>query len=74
MAESLRDLDGQDLDLIISDLFSNDNVVPMPRRETAAVENRMDSALANLIENKIQTKALPLALRKRLMYQRAVGG
>lgn len=42
------------------------------RRASSSIESRMDSALADLIGQRIKTKALPLALRKRLMYQRAV--
>lgn len=41
------------------------------RRVSDNIESRMESALASLIEQRIQTKALPLALRKRLMYERA---
>lgn len=56
------------------------NVVPISfanpasttRRPASNIESRMDSALAGLIEQRIQTKALPLALRKRLMYQRSI--
>lgn len=43
------------------------------RRVSGDIETRMESALAGLIEQRIQTKALPLALRKRLMYQQAIG-
>ena len=42
------------------------------RRASGNIESRIDSALAGLIEQRMQTKALPLALRKRLMYQRAI--
>ncbi len=42
------------------------------RRASSNIESRIDSALNGLIEQRIQTKALPLALRKRLMYQRAI--
>lgn len=42
------------------------------RRVSSNIESRMDSALLGLIEQRMQTKALPLALRKRLMYQRAI--
>lgn len=44
------------------------------RRPSDNVDNRIDSVLAGLIEQRIQTKALPLALRKRLMYERARSG
>ena len=42
------------------------------RRASSNIDSRIDSALVGLIEQRMQTKALPLALRKRLMYQRAV--
>lgn len=42
------------------------------RRASSNVDSRIDSVLAGLIEQRMQTKALPLALRKRLMYQRAI--
>lgn len=60
----------KDLDLIMANLFLEES--PVVRRETSSIDSRTDSALAKLIDEKIQTKALPLALRKRLLYQRAV--
>lgn len=48
------------------------NVLGTTRRVSANAEIRINSALADLIEQKTKTKALPLALRKRLMYQQAV--
>ena len=67
--------DGRDdLDLIIQKLFDDDNLIEfqVTRRDIKPIETRGESALTELIENKIQTKALPLALRKRLMYERAL--
>lgn len=43
------------------------------RRESANIESRMNSTLAEVIQQRIQTKALPLTMRKRLMYERACG-
>lgn len=50
----------EDLDLIISNLFK--------------FEDKRESVLNKMIDDRIQTKALPLALRKRLLYERALAG
>ena len=66
--------DGRDdLDLIIADLFlESNNILTIPTRITFSnIDLRVESTLDEIIETKIQTKGLPLALRKRLMYQRA---
>lgn len=60
----------KDLDIIMANWFLKET--PVVKRESASMNSRTNSALANLIDEKIQTKTLPLALRKRLMYQRAV--
>lgn len=71
MTETIKEEKKQkDLDLIMANLFLEET--PVVKRESASINSRTDSALANLIDEKIQTKALPLALRKRLMYQRAI--
>lgn len=71
MIETIKEEKKQkDLDLIMANLFMEE--APVVKRESASINSRTDSALANLIDEKIQTKALPLALRKRLMYQRAM--
>ena len=51
-----------DLDIIISDLFSG--------------KSRVDSSSAvdDIIITNIKQTALPISLRKRLMYQRVVNG
>lgn len=46
--------------------------ITITRRVNGNIETRMESALADIIEERIQTKSLPIALRKRLMYQRAI--
>lgn len=66
---------------LIEDILSKENkkVVKLDftnrsgttRRSSDNINSRMESALAGLIEQRIQTKALPLVLRKRLMYERA---
>lgn len=58
--------DGNVLSVVFNDTSST------TRRASSNIESRMDSALAGLIEQRMQTRALPLALRKRLMYQRAI--
>lgn len=70
--QKLGSKDFGDIDVIISRLFSDECSVV--KREKSNLQACSDSALVNLIDYKIQTKSLPLALRKRLMYQRAVGG
>ncbi len=56
-----------DLDLIISKLFSD--VTTVVRRVSD-----VESNITNMIDDMIQQATLPLALRKRLMYQRALSG
>lgn len=56
-----------DLDLIISKLFSN--VTTVVKRVSD-----VESNITNMIDDMIQQATLPLALRKRLMYQRALSG
>ena len=70
MTESSAENTQKDLDIIMANWFLEET--PVVKRETALLEARTDSALAYLIDEKIQTKSLPLALRKRLMYQRAI--
>lgn len=48
------------------------NSVSTTRRASGNIDSRIDSVLTGLIEQRLQTKGLPLALRKRLMYQRSV--
>lgn len=70
MTESSAENTQKDLDIIMANWFLEET--PVVKREIASLEARTDSALADLIDEKIQTKSLPLALRKRLMYQRAI--
>ena len=56
-----------DLDLIISKLFSD--VTTVVRRVSDVELN-----ITNMFDDMIQQATLPLALRKRLMYQRALSG
>lgn len=66
--------DGRDqLDLIMANLFSSDNLIEFPtsRRGNRDIENSTESVFADVISKKIEQKGLPLALRKRLMYERS---
>ena len=58
-----------DLDFIISELFSGSNKVT---RKSSSMEYRGEEILGDIIESEIQPKALPIALRKRLMYIRSI--
>lgn len=75
--ESMRDVlkkssskSNGDFDALMATFFKEEPGVV--KRNNGGLNSRSDSALSNLIENKIQTQTLPLALRKRLLYQRSV--
>ncbi len=61
-----------DLDLIISKLFNDSEVTGATKRSSAGLEERLDSNLVNIIEYKTKVRPLPIALRKRLMYQQSL--
>lgn len=68
--ESLTDKKVIEKNSVLSVVFNENSSTT--RRASSNIESRIDSALVGLIEQRMQTKALPLALRKRLMYQRAI--
>lgn len=75
MAESIRKADCSDFDELempVLRVFGNNN--PLLQRESASPENILDSAVASMIDFRLKTKPLPLVLRKRLLYQRLIGG
>ena len=61
-----------DLDLILSNLYNQKQEFNCTRRTSAKLDERLNSGVANLIEFKSNTKVLPLALRKRLLYQQSL--
>ncbi len=63
-----------DLDLIIAGLYNDKQQESSitTRRDSAELENRLDSNLVNIIEYKSKVRPLPIALRKRVMYQRSL--
>lgn len=76
MSKSLRKCqDGRDaLDLLSLDLFGDNDIglVRPTRRKNAEINYRLDSTLVELISERVKMKAVPLAMRKRLMYERAL--
>lgn len=59
-----------DFDILMATFFQEE--AGIVKRTSGKFDSRTDSALSGLIEDKIQTQTLPLALRKRLMYQRSI--
>jgi hypothetical protein len=55
----------------IPSLLANEKLVV--RRPSSNIDARINSALTDIIDKKSQPKALPIALRKRLMYERSLG-
>ncbi len=71
--EEMTLLEPAETELVFLELSNIVNEQPSTtRRASSNIESRIESTLAVLIEKRMQTKALPLALRKRLMYQRAI--
>ena len=67
--------DGRDaLDLLSMDLFGDDDIglLRPTRRESTDINARLDSTLTDVISQRMKTKAMPLAMRKRMMYERAL--
>ena len=63
------------LDNIIKALYVKNLCSPInqrTRRMEDSIDSRMQSTLSDIIENKIKQKPLPLAMRKRLLYEQAV--
>ncbi len=67
-------------DLLTKSVVQINNVIPIrmqnknstTRRASSDIETRMASALDDITAQRMQIKPLPIALRKRLMYQRAI--
>ena len=68
-------VDGRDaLDLMVADIFPDSNIISITAPRRQCVESRIsDSVLNEIIQQKIETKALPLTMRKRMMYQQSLG-
>lgn len=60
------------LDMPVLRVFENENYAVI--RECGSLEARSESAIESAISFRLQTKTLPLVLRKRLMYQRIADG
>ena len=69
--ESLQD--GRDLlDEMFEQMYPNSDLkMIIPNRCTRSKCDAEESVLDNIIQSKIQNRALPLALRKRLLYEQA---
>lgn len=61
--------DTNDIDMIISNLLSQSSKI---KRMDNTFAKRSGSILDEVVANQIEEKSLPLALRKRLMYQRVL--
>ncbi|MBQ7126074.1 hypothetical protein IJO12_03215 [bacterium] len=61
--------DTNDIDMIISNLLSQSSKI---KRMDNTFEKRSGNILDEVVANQIEEKSLPLALRKRLMYQRVL--
>ena len=60
----------EELDLIIAKLYDKEPEFSMlTKRPSAEPEERLESNLVNIIEYKTKSKPLPIALRKRALYQ-----
>ena len=67
--------DGRDLlDLMFCEMYPNSNIITIsaPKRCTDPNSNTSDKILSDIISQKIETKTLPLTLRKRLLYEQAL--
>ena len=58
-----------DIDIVISNLLSQNLKV---KRIEDDLNTKTNNILDEVVDNKIEQKTLPLALRKRLMYQRVL--
>ena len=61
-----------DLDLIIAKLFNEPESAGSTKRTSSKLEDRLDSNLVNIIEYKTKVRPLPIALRKRVLYQQSL--
>lgn len=75
MKNAILGCDGRDaLDLMFEKMYPNSNNLNIitPSRCTRPETNISDSVLNGIIQQKMETKALPLAMRKRLLYEQAI--
>ena len=74
MKNTILECDGRDLlDLMFEKMYPNTNLnITIPNRCTRPDAGQSDKILSDIIQQKMQTKALPLAMRKRLLYEQAM--
>ena len=74
MKNAILECDGRDvLDLMFEKMYPNTNLnIIIPNRCTRPDAGQSDKILSDIIQQKMQTKALPLAMRKRLLYEQAM--
>ena len=67
--------DGRDaLERLCKDLFDDLELRPVTplRQEQEVPYSRMDSVLADVIQKRIQVKAVPISMRKRMLYEQSL--
>ena len=68
--------DGRDaLERLCKDLFDDDlDLVPITqvKQNQESSFSRMDSVLSVVIKQRIDTKAVPISMRKRMLYERSL--
>ena len=74
MKNAILECDGRDaLDLMFEKMYPNTKLnIITPNRCTRPDAGQSDKILSDIIQQKMQTKALPLAMRKRLLYEQAM--
>lgn len=76
MAESFRRADCSKFDELtmpVLRVFGENNPL-VTARECSSVDKCTESAIESVISFRLKTKALPLVLRKRLLYQQLAAG
>ena len=75
MRNAVLECDGRDaLDLMFEKMYPNStslNIIS-PARCTRPDADNSDKILSDVIQKRMETKALPLAMRKRLLYEQAM--
>ena len=67
--------DGRDaLERLCSDLFDDFDLRPVTpmRQEQEIPYSRMDSVLTDVIKQRVQAKAVPISMRKRMLYEQSL--
>ena len=65
--------DGRDLlDRMFERMYPNSISIVSPSRCTRPDNNPGEKILVDVIKNKIENKAMPLAMRKRMLYEQAL--